>query len=240
MVDNDQDRFEAEVMNELQQQEKSMKTIAAAFVKAQKEFAPALKTSTNPHFRSKYVSLDGCIEAVIDALNNNGIALIQTTHDCESGVKIETVLIHESGETLTGGILHVPAPKQDPQGYGSALTYARRYSLMATCGIAPEDDDGNLAVERAGSVVKKPQTNPYLFYIPGKDAVVCPDLLTWEQNFDQISEQLLTTSLSTDEKISKLKALMEANKPTLDRMSPDTRVKYVGRQATRMNKAKGA
>jgi hypothetical protein len=240
MVDNDQDRFETEVMNQLQQQEKSMKTIAAAFVKAQKEFAPALKTATNPHFRSKYVSLDGCIEAVIDALNNNGIGLIQTTHDCENGVKIETVLIHESGETLTGGVLHVPAPKQDPQGYGSALTYARRYSLMATCGIAPEDDDGNLAVERAGSVVKKPQTNPYLFYIPGKDAVVCPDLLTWEKNFDQMSEQLLTTSLSTDEKISKLKALMEANRPTLDRMSPETRVKYVGRQATRMNKAKGA
>jgi hypothetical protein len=240
MVDNDQDRFETEVMNQLQQQEKSMKTIAAAFVKAQKEFAPALKTATNPHFRSKYVSLDGCIEAVIDALNNNGIGLIQTTHDCDNGVKIETVLIHESGETLTGGILHVPAPKQDPQGYGSALTYARRYSLMATCGIAPEDDDGNLAVERVGSVVKKPQTNPYLYYIPGKDAVVCPDLLTWEQNFDQMSEQLLTTSLSTDEKISKLKALMEANRPTLDRMSPETRVKYVGRQATRMNKAKGA
>ena len=237
---NDQDRFETEVMNQLQQQEKSMKTIAAAFVKAQKEFAPALKTATNPHFRSKYVSLDGCIEAVIDALNNNGIGLIQTTHDCDNGVKIETVLIHESGETLTGGILHVPAPKQDPQGYGSALTYARRYSLMATCGIAPEDDDGNLAVERVGSVVKKPQTNPYLYYIPGKDAVVCPDLLTWEQNFDQMSEQLLTTSLSTDEKISKLKALMEANRPTLDRMSPETRVKYVGRQATRMNKAKGA
>ncbi len=159
MVDNDQDRFETEVMNELQQQEKSMKTIATAFVKAQKEFAPALKTSTNPHFRSKYVSLDGCIEAVLDALNNNGIALIQQTHDCESGVKIETILVHESGEILSGGILHVPAAKQDPQGYGSALTYARRYSLMATCGIAPEDDDGNLATERAGSVVKKPQTN---------------------------------------------------------------------------------
>jgi len=50
---------------------------------------------------------------------------------------------HESGETLECGKLHVPAAKQDPQGYGSALTYARRYSLMAACGIAPEDDDGN-------------------------------------------------------------------------------------------------
>ncbi|CAB4161044.1 Essential recombination function protein [uncultured Caudovirales phage] len=239
MVENDQDRFEAEVMNELQQQEKSMKTIATAFVKAQKEFAPALKTSTNPHFRSKYVSLDGCIEAVLDALNNNGIALIQQTHDCESGVKIETILIHESGETLTGGILHVPAPKQDPQGYGSALTYARRYSLMATCGIAPEDDDGNLATERAGSVVKKPQTNALSFFIPNKEAISCPDLLTWEKNFDAMSEQLVNSSLPTEDKIAKLKALIDVNLPTLDRLPVDKKVLYIGRQATRINKTKG-
>lgn len=119
--------------------------ISTALVKAQKEFAPALKLNTNPHFKSRYVALDGCIEAVIDALHNNGIFLMQKTHDCETGVKIETILIHESGEQLSGGVLHVPATKQDAQGYGSALTYARRYSLMATCGIAPEDDDGNAA-----------------------------------------------------------------------------------------------
>ena len=239
MVDNDQDRFETEVMNELQQQEKSMKTIATAFVKAQKEFAPALKTSTNPHFRSKYVSLDGCIEAVLDALNNNGIALIQHTHDCENGIRIETLLVHESGEMLSGGILHVPATKQDAQGYGSALTYARRYSLMATCGIAPEDDDGNLATERSGSVAKKPQPNPFSFFIPGKDAIPCSDILTWEQNFDAISEQLVNSSLSNEDKISKLKVLVEVNLPTLDRLSPETKVKYIGRQATRINKVKG-
>lgn len=120
-----------------------MKNIASAFVKAQKGFAPALKTSSNPHFRSKYAALDACIEAVIDSLNNNGIALVQQTHECESGVTVETLFLHESGETLSGGKLHVPATKQDPQAYGSAITYARRYGLMAACGIAPEDDDGN-------------------------------------------------------------------------------------------------
>lgn len=122
-----------------------MKHIATAFVNAQKSFAPALKTNTNPHFKSRYVGLDGCIEAVIDALNSNGIALLQPTHMDETGVTVETVFLHESGEILSGGKLHVPAAKQDPQGYGSALTYARRYSLMAACGIAPEDDDGNAA-----------------------------------------------------------------------------------------------
>ena len=119
--------------------------VAAAFVKAQRQFAPALKTATNPHFRSKYVDLAGCVEAVMDALNEQGIALVQRTHESEGGVNVETVFVHESGETMSAGTLHVPAPKHDPQGYGSALTYARRYSLMAACGIAPEDDDGNAA-----------------------------------------------------------------------------------------------
>jgi len=120
-----------------------MKEIASALVKAQKAFGPALKTSTNPHFKSKYADLAACIEAVIDGLNNNGIALIQQTHECDSGVMVETIFVHESGETFSAGKLHVPASKHDAQGYGSALTYARRYSVMSACGIAPEDDDGN-------------------------------------------------------------------------------------------------
>lgn len=132
-----------------------MQTIAAALVKAQKEFGPALKTATNPHFRSKYAALDACVEAVIDALNNNGIFLMQYTHPCDDGVTVETMFIHESGEHMSGGRLHVPASKQDPQGYGSALTYARRYSLQAACGIAPEDDDGN-AASKSKPEPKKP------------------------------------------------------------------------------------
>ena len=130
-----------------------MKQIASALVKAQKAFGPALKTSVNPHFKSRYADLAACIEAVIDGLNNNGIALVQQTHECADGVIVETLLIHESGETISGGKLHVPASKQDAQGFGSALSYARRYSLMATTGIAPEDDDGNAAS-------KKPAIDP--------------------------------------------------------------------------------
>lgn len=125
-----------------------MKQIASALVKAQKDFAPALKTNSNPFFKSKYADLSVCVEAVIDALHANGIALIQRNHECDNGVKVETILLHESGEEYSGGILHVPALKNDPQAYGSALTYCRRYSLMATCGIAPEDDDGNLASQK--------------------------------------------------------------------------------------------
>lgn len=121
------------------------KEIYTAFVAAQKGFAPALKSSTNPHFKSRYADLAACVEAVIESLHANGIALMQRTFEDATGVTVETVFIHESGQFLEGGRLHVPAGKQDPQGYGSALTYARRYSLMAACGIAPEDDDGNAA-----------------------------------------------------------------------------------------------
>lgn len=128
--------------------EQPMKQISAALVKAQRAFAPALKTNTNPHFKSKYADLSACVEAVIDALNANGIFLMQPPHECESGVMVETIFIHESGEQISAGKLHVPASKQDAQGYGSALTYARRYSLMAACGIAPEDDDGNAAARK--------------------------------------------------------------------------------------------
>lgn len=132
-------------------------SIYAAFVKAQKEFAPALKTASNPHFKSRYADLAACVEAVVDALNNHGIGLMQRTYLDDSGVTVETVFVHESGEQIDGGKLHVPAAKADPQGYGSALTYARRYSLMAACGIAPEDDDGNAASQGRGSAQAKPQ-----------------------------------------------------------------------------------
>jgi len=125
-----------------------MKNLATALVKAQKAFGPALKSSTNPHFKSRYADLSACVEAVLDALNNNGIALVQKSYDCENGVMVETMFVHESGEMMECGILHFPASKADPQGHMSALTYARRGSLMAACGIAPEDDDGNAASRR--------------------------------------------------------------------------------------------
>ncbi len=126
----------------------SNSTVAKAFVAAKKAFGPALMDKTNLAFRSKYADLGACLEAVEDALLDNGIALYQETFEVETGVTVETVLLHESGESIRCGKLHVPASKQDPQGYGSALTYARRYSLCAACGIAPEDDDGNAASKK--------------------------------------------------------------------------------------------
>lgn len=135
-----------------------MKNIATALVKAQQAFGPALKTATNPHLKSKYANLSDCIEAVIGALNANGIAMVQKTHEVNpDGVTVETIFMHESGEQISSGMLYVPAPKKDPQGYGSALTYARRYSLMAACGIAPEDDDGHAASQPRKAQQQQPE-----------------------------------------------------------------------------------
>jgi hypothetical protein len=122
-----------------------MQKIAAAFVKAKRAFGPVLKDKTNPAFRSKYADLGACLEAIDAPCLDAGIAVYQETFEDATGVTVETVFLHESGESLRCGKFHVPAAKQDPQGYGSALTYARRYSLLAACGMAPEDDDGNAA-----------------------------------------------------------------------------------------------
>jgi len=142
-----------------------MKNIASALVKAQKAFAPALKNAVNPHFRSKYVDLASCVDSVVGALNENGIFLFQTTTEHPDGVICETSFLHESGERLDCGKLFFPAPKHDPQGFMSCLTYIRRASLMAATGQAPEDDDGNSASRRPE--VKTPDITDHLLAIEG-------------------------------------------------------------------------
>lgn len=185
-----------------------MKQISAAFVKAKKAFSPALKTSTNPAFRSKYADLGACLDAVNDALLDNGIAVAQETTEDQTGVTVETVFVHESGETMRFGKLHVPAAKQDPQGYGSALTYARRYSLMAACGIAPEDDDGNAASQpqkRAGpaKTADKPFDLPAVLAWIGKaktiDEARTRGRTAWAKTADDAAHQAIAAAVEQHE-----------------------------------------
>lgn len=122
----------------------SITALAAALVKAQGEIKAALKDSTNPHFRSKYADLSSVVEAVKTPLLKHGISFIQGVNDAEGGVAVETMLLHTSGEWLSS-TLRIPASKQDAQGYGSAITYGRRYGLQSMCGVPAEDDDGNAA-----------------------------------------------------------------------------------------------
>jgi hypothetical protein len=117
---------------------------AKAFIAAQKATEAVKKASTNPAFKSRYADLAVVVEAVIPALNESGIAVIQSPSFDGDLVSVTTVLLHESGSSVTGTLSMRPT-KMDPQGVGSAITYARRYALLAMTGAAPEDDDGQAA-----------------------------------------------------------------------------------------------
>lgn len=126
----------------------SIKTIAAALVKAHASIGSAIKSAKNPFFKSNYADLASVVEAVKPALLAEGIVVVQGLQDAEGGVAIETMLLHTSGEWISS-TLRLPASKEDAQGYGSACTYGRRYGLMAICGVPAEDDDGNAAAASA-------------------------------------------------------------------------------------------
>ena len=126
----------------------SHKSIYSALAAAQTAMGPALKESANPAFKSRYADLANVMAACMPALNANGIAVIQPTVDEENQRYVKTILAHESGETLECRVPLIVG-KNDMQGYGSAVTYARRYGLMCMAGIAPEDDDGNAAAKAA-------------------------------------------------------------------------------------------
>lgn len=218
-----------------------MKQIATALVKAQKEFGPALKTATNPHFRSKYANLSNCVEAVIDALNSNGIFLLQKNYDHVNGIMVETVFVHESGEMLECGCLYFPASKNDAQGFMSALTYGRRASLMAACGIAPEDDDGEAAVRgrlapavnpldavKPGAVVQveSPTTvraiasgaPAYTLAIPGKEPRLYDTSEGYMKGTLELRDKVEKSAMAARTKMTKLRELREANDPQLDKI----------------------
>ena len=123
---------------------------AEALVKVQGAIKTAVKDATNPAFRSKYADLGAVWEAVKPALQANGFAVVQSPNFEGDNMYLETTLLHVSGERMTGRYPLRPT-KPDPQGFGSAITYARRYSISAMLGVvADEDDDGNAASAPAG------------------------------------------------------------------------------------------
>lgn len=129
--------------------------MAAAFG----EIEAATKSANNPHFKSKYADLGAVIEAVKPALIKHGLFFTQHPHPSEDGVTVETILHHASGDSFSLGSLFVPANKRDAQGFGSALTYARRYALITAFGVPTEDDDGNAAV-KAGQGQRSSTVSP--------------------------------------------------------------------------------
>lgn len=150
----------------------SIKELATALAKAQASMENAAKDTANPFFKSKYADLASVVGVIREALSKHGLSFVQVCHDWDKGAKVETIILHESGEWLSCGIMAAPATKADAQGFGSALTYARRYGLSAAFGVATEDDDGNAASR------KREPAKPEL--LPCTDATITANIPAWK------------------------------------------------------------
>lgn len=115
--------------------------IAAALAKAQGDMANPSFDSQNPHFRNRFASLAAVRNAVVPVLAKHGICLTQNIQTCEGSIACTTTLTHASGQQMVFGPFILPASKADAQGFGSAATYARRYTMMAVAGVVGDDDD---------------------------------------------------------------------------------------------------
>jgi hypothetical protein len=194
----------------------SITKIAAALVRAQSEITFASKDAQNPHFKNYYADLPAVIDAVKPALNKHGIAFIQSPSPSDDGrLHLTTRLIHESGEWLEDTAV-CPLPKADPQGFGSAMTYLRRYSLAAITGLYQDDDDGEGARPQApatGKTTTKPTTISKPIGTPVAPSI---PLATDDQKMD-ISAYLLDkrTRAKAEEAITYYEQKNGVNKTTL-------------------------
>jgi hypothetical protein len=125
-------------------QSENIGELAAALAKAQAEVGTVTKDSANPYFKSNYASLAAVWEATRPILSKHQLSVVQMPSHDEAGYYVETQLMHSSGQWIRSRTYMKPA-KDDPQGIGSLISYARRYALQAVTMICPDDDDGEAA-----------------------------------------------------------------------------------------------
>lgn len=131
--------------------------LAAALAKAQGSMKGAVKDASNPFFKKSYADLESIWDACRKALSENGLAVIQTTEVLGETLSLITTLVHSSGQSISGSYPIKPV-KDDPQGIGSAITYARRYALASIVGVHQTDDDGNAASGKTHVPAPKAET----------------------------------------------------------------------------------
>lgn len=162
--------------------------ISSALSKAQSCMFAAVKDSQNPFFKSNYADLESVWNACRFQLTSNNLAIIQRTLVIGDGLILETILSHSSGQWVSG-VYPISPVKNDPQSVGSAISYARRYSLAAICGVVQTDDDGNAA---QGTPQPRPQAPA-----PVKPVTPPAPVKTKKSLFDEImkvAEQLNAVS----------------------------------------------
>lgn len=137
----------------------SIAKIAAALVAFSGEVKTIAKDSTNPHFKSAYTSLDHMIDETKPLLHKHGLTVMQFPGGDGEKVSVRTMILHTSGEWIESEPLTLKAVKMDPQGAGSAITYARRYSYAAALSLSLGDDDDGHAASHHQEPQRQPQTN---------------------------------------------------------------------------------
>jgi len=129
-----------------------MQDLIKALITARQRSENAKKNATNPDYKNRYADIAAVIDAVNSACEGLGLAFVQDCHSDSDNITVVTRILHESGQVMDLAPLTMPIAQKTPQGYGSALTYGRRYSLQTAFGIAAElDDDGNAASLRAAA-----------------------------------------------------------------------------------------
>ena len=126
--------------------------LAKAMLAVQGAVSNVLRDATNPHFQNRYATLENVVAAIRPPCVANNLVVMQAAGEPSGGmIPVETRIIHaESGEWMKSTIA-LPATKPDAQGFGSAITYACRYSLMSLFNLLPADDDGNAASVKNGT-----------------------------------------------------------------------------------------
>lgn len=141
------------------EQSENIAELATALSRAQGKITGALKDSSNPFFKTKYADLASVWDACREQLSANGLAVVQTLSNDAENIVVITTLTHSSGQWMRGRLAVKPV-KSDPQGIGSAITYARRYALAAIVGVAQIDDDAEAAMGRKQTEVAKITPDP--------------------------------------------------------------------------------
>lgn len=152
----------------------SISKISVALLQAQKKMGGAAKGASNPYFKSKYADLGSVMEVVKDPLNDAGIIILQPVSSRDGSHYVQTVLLHESGESISSEPLKLELSKTDMQNLGSAITYARRYTLQSLLSIPAEDDDGETAMGRKSKKVEaeKPTTNKHTTQVVAPSSII--------------------------------------------------------------------
>lgn len=183
----------------------SIKSISAALLKFQGAVEGVGKNSTNPGYKSKYANLETVVDTARPQLQAVGVVFLQSGGAIVEGVMaMSTRLIHaESGEWIEG-TMDIALGKRDPQGVGSAQTYAQRYHLMAMLGLPPVDDDGEAAIDRDNKRPKAPsepvQTDAELPVAMSKE--------TARPHYDALAK-----ALSSATTVAQLKGIWERSAP---------------------------